>query len=157
MPWRFYISNQYPDNFIESDSYFFIHDFPLGLTYHVHIIPSTTECWMGTQWGWTNLSTEPANMAAKWASRKLEPQVSIMTDFFVFVKYLFWSPFILHVLHTFISNARLKFANFQNLSRKILRTELWNLCQTIAFFPNSILNTFLSGRVRPILWNFGFR
>ena len=28
------------------------------------------------------------------------------------------------ISNTFISNARLKFANFQNLSRKILRTEL---------------------------------
>ena len=61
------------------------------------------------------------------------------------------------ISNTFISNARLKFANFQNLSRKILRTELSDLCQMIALFPNSMLNTFLSGRVRPILGNFGFR
>ena len=60
------------------------------------------------------------------------------------------------ISNTFISNARLKFANFQKLSRKILRTELLNLCQMIALFPNSILNTFLSGRVRQILGNFGF-
>ena len=33
-----------------------------------------------------------------------------------------------------------------------MRTELWNLFQTIALIPNSILNTFLSGRVRPILY-----
>ena len=73
-------------------------------------------------------------------------------------------PFLCKLLHAFsfisntlISNARLKFANFQNLSRKILRTELWNLCQMIALFPNSILNTFLSGRVRPIFWKFEFR
>ena len=46
------------------------------------------------------------------------------------------------ISNTFISNSRLKFANFQNLSRKILRTEVWNICQMIAFFPNSILNTF---------------
>ena len=61
------------------------------------------------------------------------------------------------ISNTFISNDRLKFANFQILSRKILRTELWNLCQMIALFPYSILNTFLRGRVRPILMNFGFR
>ena len=50
------------------------------------------------------------------------------------------------ISNTFITNARLKFSNLQNLSQKILRAELWNLCQMIAFFPNSILNTFLSGR-----------
>ena len=38
----------------------------------------------------------------------------------------FWGPFTNEFVHTFyfISNARLKFANFQNLSREILRTEL---------------------------------
>ena len=35
------------------------------------------------------------------------------------------------ISNTFISNARLKFANFQNISQKILRTELWNLFQMI--------------------------
>ena len=52
------------------------------------------------------------------------------------------------ISNIFISNARLKFANFQNLYRKILRTELLNLYQMIALFLNSILNTFLSGRVK---------
>ena len=61
------------------------------------------------------------------------------------------------ISNTFISNARMKFANFQNLSRKILRTELWNLCEMIALSLNSILNTFLSGRVRPIFGKFEFR
>ena len=46
------------------------------------------------------------------------------------------------ISNTFTSNARLKLAQFKNLSRKILRTELWNLCQMIALFPTGILNTF---------------
>ena len=58
------------------------------------------------------------------------------------------------ISNTFISNARLK---FQNLSRQIFRTELLNLCQMIALFPNSILNAFLSGRVRPIFGKSLFR
>ena len=35
-----------------------------------------------------------------------------------------WLHAFYFISNTFISNARLKFANFQNLSRKILRTEL---------------------------------
>ena len=67
------------------------------------------------------------------------PWLCVNTQMSIFYELLHAFYFI---SNTFISNARLKFANYQNLSRKILWTELWNLCQMIVLFLNSILNTF---------------
>ena len=81
--------------------------------------------------------------------RSFDTVLSICDDFRMRLCVCWFVHAFYFISNTFISNARLKFANFQNLSRKILRTELWNLCQMFALFPNSILNPFLSGRVRP--------
>ena len=47
------------------------------------------------------------------------------------------------ISNTFISNARLKLADFENLFRKITRSMPRDHCKTIVLIPNSSLNTFL--------------
>ena len=99
---------------------------------------------------------ETVSIAQSWVIDKFARTREILASRFIFLCWNYKYT-LFYKQHFYKQRYRLKFANFKNLSRKILRTELWNLCQMIAFFPNSILNTFLSGRVRPILGNFEFR
>ena len=58
--------------------------------------------------------------------------------------------------NTFLRNARLKFADFRKISEDIENRTRKPLSNDSPFL-NSILNTFWSGRVRPIFGKFEFR